>query len=128
MKDDLWTLDATGMAALVERGDLSPLELVDAAIARVEALDPELGSSQGVSAEIRSDLSREQYLAMVEHARARMHVGDIFEVVLSRKFSADYAGPPSAIYELMRRINPSPYEFFLQLGAEQRGPQLGQLL
>jgi amidase len=39
---DLWELDATAQAALVRDGNASPLELVDAAIARIEKFNPEL--------------------------------------------------------------------------------------
>ncbi len=44
MSDELATLDATAQAQLVRDGELSPLELVDAAIARIEALNPELNA------------------------------------------------------------------------------------
>ena len=44
MGDELASLDATAQADLVRRGDTTPLELVDAAIARIEALDPELNA------------------------------------------------------------------------------------
>lgn len=70
-------------------------------------------------AEITSDHSGGEYAAMVEAARERMRVGDIFEAVLSRRFFATYADAPSALYHKMRAINPSPYEFFLQFGDEQ---------
>jgi amidase len=42
--DALGDHDATGLAELVRRGDVAPIELVDAAIARIEALDPQLNS------------------------------------------------------------------------------------
>jgi len=44
MSDELARLDATAQADLVRRGEMKPLELVDAAIARLERLDPELSS------------------------------------------------------------------------------------
>ena len=44
MTTDLAKLDATGQAELVRRGDVSPAELVDAAIARIEKLNPELNA------------------------------------------------------------------------------------
>ncbi len=68
---------------------------------------------------IESDLSDGAYAAMVDRARERIRVGDIFEVVLSRTFHAPYPGAPSQLYERMTRINPSPYEFLIQLGGEQ---------
>ena len=72
-----------------------------------------------VGSAIASDHTPEAYMAKVGAARERMHAGDIFEVVLSRDYTVDYGGPPSALYRLMSRINPSPYEFFLQFGEEQ---------
>jgi len=68
---------------------------------------------------IDSDLADTAYAAMVDRARERIRVGDIFEVVLSRTFRARYEGAPSQLYERMTRINPSPYEFLIQLGDEQ---------
>lgn len=44
MTDDLSLLDATAQAELVRRGDASPAELVDAAVARIEALNPQLNA------------------------------------------------------------------------------------
>src|SRR6476469_9579061 len=44
MSDDFMNLDATGQAALVRSGEVSPTELVDAAIARAEALNPEINA------------------------------------------------------------------------------------
>ena len=68
---------------------------------------------------IVSDLTDEQYQANVVKAKEHMRVGDVFEVVLSRTFSAPFRGAPSALFRTMRRINPSPYEFLFQLGDEQ---------
>lgn len=68
---------------------------------------------------IDSDLADDAYAAMVDRARERIRVGDIFEVVLSRTFHAPYGGAPSQLYERMIKINPSPYEFLIQLGDEQ---------
>ena len=42
--DDLWKLDATDQAALVQRGEVSAVELVDAAISRIERLNPALNA------------------------------------------------------------------------------------
>ncbi len=68
---------------------------------------------------IASDHTDAEYMAKVDIARERMRLGDIFEVVLSRKFSTDFDGAPSDMYQLIRRINPSPYEFLFQFGGDQ---------
>ncbi len=84
-----------------------------------QPLGPAKPTSGGDEGEIERDQPPENYMANVEEARQHMHAGDIFEVVLSEKFSARYDGAPSDLYHMMRRNNPSPYEFFIQLGEEQ---------
>lgn len=69
--------------------------------------------------EIASDLTAEQYGAMVEKARERMRVGDIFEVVLSRRFETKYQAAPSALFAKLKKVNPSPFEFYIQLGPDR---------
>lgn len=71
------------------------------------------------AASIATDMADEDYARMVDVARGRMKVGDIFEVVLSRTFAAEFKGAPSVLFRTMQRVNPSPYEFLIQLGDEQ---------
>jgi len=73
----------------------------------------------GLAGDVVSDHGDDVYAAKVEAARHHMVAGNVFEVVLSRRFSAPYGGPPSTLFRAMRQVNPSPYEFFIQLGAEQ---------
>lgn len=68
---------------------------------------------------VTSDITDTDYMAMVEVARRHMARGDIFEVVLSRRFTAPYHGAPSALFRALRGMNPSPYEAFIQFGDEQ---------
>jgi anthranilate synthase len=68
---------------------------------------------------IETDHSDAGYADMVDKAREEIRVGNVFEVVLSRKFSADYTGKPSDLFRKMQAVNPSPYEFFIQMGEEQ---------
>ena len=76
-------------------------------------------ASGGASGEPTSDHTPQDYAAMVDRARERMRVGDIFEVVLSETYTAPYAGAPSALFARLKQVNPSPFEFFIQLGGEQ---------
>ncbi len=88
--------------------------------AATEPFDPLVETGGAVRAgEIVSDHTREGYAAKVEAARERIKVGDVFEVVLSHVFSADFAGAPSRLFETFRALNPSPYEFLCQFGTEQ---------
>jgi anthranilate synthase component 1 len=50
---------------------------------------------------------------MVLRAKEYIGAGDIFQVVLSQRFEAPFALPPFALYRALRRVNPSPYLYFL---------------
>jgi anthranilate synthase len=56
-----------------------------------------------------------EYAKLVEQARERFAAGDLFEVVPGHEFWAR-CGSPAAFYERLRRRNPAPYEFFMNLG------------
>ena len=72
-------------------------------------------------ANVRSDpqpmpqIATEDYLAMVESAKEYIAAGDIFQVVLSQRFTAPFELPPLELYRALRRINPSPFLYFLDL-------------
>lgn len=68
---------------------------------------------------LRSEPESDDYVALVEAARERMRVGDVYELVLHRRFSARGEFLPSELSREMRSINPSPYEFVCQFGEEQ---------
>ena len=71
------------------------------------------------TAEISSNMSDKEYADMVLRAGEHIRKGDVFEVVLSRKFKAPFTGSPAQLFRNIRRINPSPYEFLVQMGDEQ---------
>ncbi len=61
----------------------------------------------------------ETFRSQVERARDYILAGDIFQVVLSRRFRRRYDGDPLQLYRALRMINPSPFLFFLELGDHQ---------
>ena len=63
-----------------------------------------------------SNMSQAEFHAMVERAREYIFAGDIFQVVLSQRFALPFRLPPFALYRALRRLNPSPFLFFLDLG------------
>ena len=63
-----------------------------------------------------SNMTRERFHAMVEKAKEYILAGDIFQVVLSQRFSVPFPYPPFALYRALRRLNPSPFLFFLDFG------------
>jgi anthranilate synthase component I len=64
---------------------------------------------------VKSNFRRPEYLAAVRKAKAYIRAGDIFQVVLSQRFSVQTAAEPFEVYRQLRAINPSPYLFYLQL-------------
>ena len=61
----------------------------------------------------RSNTSAADYHAMVLKAKEHIAAGDIFQVVLSQRFECDFVLPPFALYRALRRVNPSPFLYFL---------------
>lgn len=68
--------------------------------------------------DLSSSMDREEFGAAVRQALEYIGNGDIFQVVLSRKISCSYAGDPLSLYRAIRRINPSPYLYYLRFGDE----------
>ena len=64
-----------------------------------------------------SNTTPAEYERMVKAAKEYIAAGDIFQVVLSQRFEAPFELPPFSLYRALRRVNPSPYLYFLDLGA-----------
>ncbi len=69
-----------------------------------------------VHGEPQSNTTPAEYLGMVAKAKDYIRAGDIFQVVLSQRFSAPFTLPPFALYRALRRLNPSPFLFHLDFG------------
>jgi anthranilate synthase component 1 len=93
------------------------LSRIDACLRRIDAgpRGAELGEV-GASAEVplREHTTRAQFVAEVEQAKEHIAAGDIFQVVLSQRFSAPYAGDGLDLYRVLRAVNPSPYMFYVR--------------
>jgi anthranilate synthase component I len=68
---------------------------------------------------LASPVSREAYGEIVERAKAYIRAGDIFQVVPSHRFTAPFRLDPFALYRSLRRVNPSPFLYFLNFGGFQ---------
>ncbi len=73
--------------------------------------DPELG-------EVHSNVTKEQFIANVEQAKEYIRSGDIFQVVLSQRFSIETEVDPLQVYRILRTMNPSPYMYYLKMDDE----------
>ncbi len=70
-------------------------------------------------ADFKSSFSRAEYEALVERAKEYIRAGDIFQVVPSQRLSVPFDGRPVDVYRALRALNPSPYMYFIDLGATQ---------
>ena len=68
---------------------------------------------------LTSNVSRADYAVIVERAKDYIRAGDIFQVVPSHRFSAPFALDPFAFYRALRRLNPSPFMYYLNFGTFQ---------
>jgi anthranilate synthase component 1 len=106
------------LAAPARNGAKAANELLD----RVEeTLDQPMPPSRPSDAPVEkidfaSNTTKARYLEMVEKAKGYIHAGDIFQVVPSQRFSAPFERSPFAFYRALRRLNPSPFMFYVNFG------------
>lgn len=67
--------------------------------------------------DVSSPITDEEYKAMVEKGIRHTRRGDVFQIVLSRRFSRGYQGDDFNVYRALRQVNPSPYLFYFDFGS-----------
>ena len=70
-------------------------------------------------ADFVSGFTREEFENAVRRAQDYIRAGDIFQVVLSQRLSVPFRARPVDVYRALRSLNPSPYMYFIDLGATQ---------
>jgi len=104
-------------------GSVTPEAAYKAAIAKIDAIIAKLRAPLPVSARqatgkrlaLVSNVSRQLFEDSVLQAKEYIKAGDIFQLVLSQRFSGELTVDPFDIYRMLRTLNPSPYMFFLRL-------------
>ncbi|MDR7227544.1 chorismate-binding protein [Sphingopyxis sp. BE259] len=100
--------------------------MIEAAQDRLDSIAARLSSAnvhadRAITAALPADIGPHaattpaQFAAMVAAAKDYIAAGDIFQVVLSQRFSTPFDLPPFDLYRALRRINPSPFLYFLDL-------------
>ena len=105
------------------QADVSAKTAHDAARARIEAVIADLHRPLAHDApraprgpmDFTTPVSRADYAEVVAKAKDYIAAGDIFQVVASHRFRSPFDLPPFALYRSLRRTNPSPFLFFLNL-------------
>lgn len=75
--------------------------------------EPIIANTGPLDPEVKSNTPKADYLKMVKKAQEYILAGDIFQVVLSQRFTVPFTLPPFALYRALRRTNPSPFLFHL---------------
>ncbi|MGI0064286.1 MAG: anthranilate synthase component I family protein [Nitrosopumilaceae archaeon] len=65
--------------------------------------------------EISVNLDKSKFVKIVDHAKKYIHDGDIFQVVLSRRFNFEANGDYLKVYKILRSMNPSPYLYHMKM-------------
>ena len=94
------------------------------ACAKIQFLERELerGLSQAEpderpAPEVRSNRTKDDFESGVRTIKERIAAGDIYQAVLSQRFETDVTADPFTVYRALRHVNPSPYMYFMRMGA-----------
>ena len=90
--------------------------------ARIHAPLPPAEKRNVQTSRTRSNMTQGRYEDMVRDAKEHILAGDIFQVVLSQRFSRETNVEPFDVYRAVRRLNPSPYMFFFDFGIVEDEP------
>ncbi len=67
------------------------------------------------AAQVESNMTKEEYFAVVARAKDYIKAGDVFQVVPSQRFRRAFPLPPFSLYRSLRRLNPSPFLYYLAM-------------
>ena len=111
------------LIATVLDGDIeSANRKLDEIESRIHAPLPPTQHRDVKSSQTRSNMKQGQFEDMVRDAQEHIAAGDIFQVVLSQRFTRESSVEPFDVYRAVRRLNPSPYMFFFDFGIVDDAP------
>ena len=96
----------------IPEGETSKIGEIEAALQRPASI----GFPFSLEGAEQSPLTDEQFREMVVKAKGHCARGDVFQLVLSRRFSQGFSGDEFNVYRALRSINPSPYLFYFDYG------------
>ena len=104
-------------------GDEDLESLYQFACAKIEFVERELDRplslvrrAEGGPVEITSNVSRDEFEAVVRRAKEYIAAGDVYQVVLSQRFETRFGAEAFTAYRALRHVNPSPYMYFIRMG------------
>ena len=82
----------------------------------VDTLESNTNKSKSSYSNLKRSINKKDFEKKVNQIKRHLLDGDIFQTVLSKKITFEYKGDSLDLYEQLRRINPSPYMFFVRMG------------
>lgn len=95
-----------------EKADSNLIEVID----KIE-LNKHHSYPFSVTGSEKSNLSDEAFLSNIKAAKRNCKLGEVFQLVISRRFVQDYKGDDFNVYRALKKINPSPYLFYFDTGS-----------
>jgi anthranilate synthase component 1 len=99
--------------------------LYDFAVAKLDVLERELERNLSrperrppAPLDVAATQTREVFEASVRRIHEHIAAGDVYQAVISQRFDATTRAPPFDVYRALRHINPSPYMFYIRIGAD----------
>ncbi len=91
------------------------LERIENAIIRLNGPLPERPNFDAteITTERTSNFTKSEFLGVVERAKEYIRAGDAFQIVPAQRFETPFNRPPFDLYRALRRLNPSPFLFYL---------------
>ncbi len=107
----LWP-EAGAAERLVEQAE----ERIEEALRKLAAPAPAAPAATEIAEPVQIPaMTAAEYQSMVLRAKDYIEAGDIFQVVLAQRFTCEFPLPPLALYRSLRRVNPSPFLYFLDM-------------
>lgn len=120
---DHWRDEVLLISNLILHGEEEIRSRYREAKQKIKALEKTIGGTRSLKprhqeekVRVKSNFQRQGFMRAVEKAKDYIYAGDIFQVVLSQRFSCRPKAEPLDIYLSLREINPSPYMYFLEFG------------
>ncbi len=103
-------------AALLHHGEENQRQALKAKV--IDALRGSIAppNPNGVHQSPKASMTREEFVVAVDKVKQYIRQGDVYQLVLSIRFSGEHSLSPFQIYRALRLLNPSPYMYFLRFG------------
>jgi anthranilate synthase component I len=101
------------LQGFTQDSDQHPEEILDEMERTIRQSDTSHHEPEFGKLEFESQVTKEQFISMVNDAKEQVLNGEIFQVVLSQRFKSPFTGGPFNLYRKLRQTNPSPYMFYI---------------